>query len=137
MTYSFAPLANVNTINDHTGFFVFLVGMLVFFVVTFFNCRDDMESAGWMVASFLFLTGIAALISWNSGEVKVYANTEVTGEFVGFVAEGFNITEHQGKTTRHVDKHFSYVVYRVDGQNILFPAETGVTYPTVAALYRN
>ena len=81
--------------------------------------------------------GIAAAVSWNTGEYKEYTNTRVEGTFVGFQAEGYNVEERNGKHTRRVDKHFTYVVYEVNGNRVLFSASQGTEYPTTAVLYRN
>jgi hypothetical protein len=135
--YSFFPLENINTVDVHTGFYMIAAAMAASWIWMMLSCRDDLEGAGWTTAVMLVLVGIAGLISWNSGEIKTYTNTEVRGEFVEFVAEGFNIPEYAGKTTRHVDKHLTYVVYKVDNELVMLPAATGVTFPKFAVLYKN
>lgn len=135
--YTFAPLANINTLDDHFGFYVIAIGMFVFWMIMITTCRDDLEGAGWTTVVMILFVGVVGLISWNSGEYKVYQNTEVTGEFVGYVAEGFNIAEYQGKYSRRVDKHFTYVVYKVDGNNIMLQCEVGKQYPQFVTLYKN
>lgn len=135
--YTFAPLADINTVDVHTGFYFIAATLAASWVFMMFSCRDDLEGAGWATAFMLGLLGLAGLISYNSGELKYYENKQVQGEFVEFVAEGYNITEHYGKTTHRVDKHFTYVVYKVDGNNVMLRAETGQTYPQTATLYKN
>lgn len=135
--YTFAPLANINTVDEHRLFYWFSGILICFLVCTIFSCRDDREGAVWLTIVVTVLIGISALLSWNTGEIKDYENKQVTGEFVNFVAEGYNITEHYGKTTRHVDKHFTYVVYSVEGNNVMLPAEAGRQYPQFVTLYKN
>lgn len=135
--YTFSPLANINTVDDHGFFYFFSFGLICFLVATLISCRDDREGALWTTLITIGLIGVAALLSWNTGKIKDYENKQVTGEFVNFVAEGYNITEHYGKTTRHVDKHFTYVVYSVEGNNVMMQAEPGRTYPQTAVLYKN
>lgn len=135
--YTFAPLADINTVNDHGFFYIFSGILICFLIVNLISCRDDIEGAGWTTAFVMGLIGIAAFLSWNTGEIKNYENKQVTGEFVNFVAEGYNITEHVGKTTRHVDKHFTYVVYSVEGNNVMLQAQPGRQYPQFVTLYKN
>lgn len=137
MMYTFAPLANINTLDDHTGFYVIAACVVGFWLYVLISCRDDLDGLGWGTSIMLVFLGLIALISWNCGEVKYYENKQVQGEFVEFVAEGFNITEYHGKFTRQVDKHFTYVVYKINGENIMLPATIGVTYPQTAILYKN
>jgi hypothetical protein len=79
--------------------------------------------------------GIAYFVSysWTDQTPKTFVNEKVTATFVGFEAEGYK--ERSGKS--YVDKHFTYVVYNVNGSNVLLSATTGVTYPQTAILYKN
>ena len=135
--YTFAPLANVNTVDVHTGFYFVLVAVLVCWAFMLVQCLDDLEGFGWVTSALLVLVGVSALISWNSGEIKYYANTPVEAKFVAFAPEGYNETRHVGKTVRHVDVHEMYVVYRVNGENVIVRANDGVAYPETAILYKN
>ena len=75
---------------------------------------------------------------WTSQEpVKVYKNEQVTGQFVRYVAEGYNETVRSGKSTRHVDRHEVYVVYRINGNEVLFRGREGIEYPKTAIFYKN
>jgi hypothetical protein len=64
-------------------------------------------------------------------------NEQVTGEFVQYVAEGYNETIRSGKTTKQVDVHNTYVVYKVNGQLVMLQSKVGQTYPERAVLYKN
>jgi hypothetical protein len=66
-------------------------------------------------------------------EPKVFKNEKVTGVFVGYESEGYR--ERSGKS--YVDKHFTYVIYKVDGGNVMLPCNTGVVYPERVTLYKN
>lgn len=135
--YTFAPLANINTVDDHGFFYALVVFVAVFWLIMLYQCRDDLQEAGWSTVVMLVFLGICGFFSYNSGEIKNYENKQVQAEFVEFVAEGFNITEYHGKYSSRVDKHFTYVVYKVDGNNVMLPAQTGQTYPQTIVLYKN
>ena len=135
--YTFYPLENINTVDVHTGFYFVAATIVVVWVIALFNCLDDLEGFGWVTSILLVLLGVSALISWTSGEIKVYVNTPVEATFVSFAPEGYNETRHVGKTVRHVDVHEMYVVYRVNDENIIVRAQDGVAYPETAILYKN
>jgi hypothetical protein len=88
---------------------------------------------------FFFLAcipvGIAYGVSyhWTNQEPKVFANVQVTAEFVSYQPEGYN--EKSGKS--HVDRHYMYVVYSVNGDPVILQAQEGRTYPKTAILYKN
>lgn len=134
--YTFAPLAPVDTINNHAGFYIVLTFAIAIFILMLIN-NDDEWNMYKVFVLFAIPVGIAAAISWNTGTYKEYANTKVEGKFIGFVAEGYSVSERSGKTTRMVDKHYTYVEYEVEGNRVLFYSSTGVTYPQKAILYKN
>ena len=135
--YTFYPLENINTVDVHTGFYFVAATIAVGWVIALFNCLDDLEGFGWVTSTLLVLLGVSALISWTSGEIKVYTNTPVEAKFVSFAPEGYNETRYSGKTVRHVDVHEMYVVYRVNNENVIVRAQDGVAYPETAILYKN
>lgn len=123
---------------DHVGFYMVAAFVIAIWIAYQFDTYDFGER--------LVSTGIAALIIWFSAMVsyvwtdqdtKFYANTPVTGEFVRHLAEGWSETRSNGKHTRQVDVHKTYVVYRINGSEVLFPATTGVAYPPKAVFYHN
>jgi hypothetical protein len=134
--YTFQPIPPVDTINNHGGFIIVSVIMSLIFIITWIN-NDEEFNMYKVFVLFSIPVGIAAIVSYNTGSYKEYANTRVEGKFIGYVAEGYNVEERHGKQTRRVDKHFTYVVYEVNGSRVLFPASTGVEYPKTAILYKN
>lgn len=131
MSYTFAPLPPINTIDCHVGFYLVLAFALVLMHVAW------AAESGWLMIVGIVLPLFAAGVSWNTGEYREYPNERVTGEFVRYVAEGYNVTVQSGKSTRNVDRHEIYVSYRINGNEVLFPAKMGIEYPKQAILYRN
>ena len=134
--YTFAPIANV--MPDHTGFGLIVGAAIIFLIATLFS-EDVITAVVFSVpAALVVLMAYCVSYVWTSQEpVKVYKNEQVTGEFVRYVAEGYNIPVASGKTTRHVDYHEIYVVYKINGNEVLMRAQAGVEYPKQAILYKN
>ena len=128
--YTFNPIASIPV--DHTGFFLVCFICAVILVVCLMN-----EPESFFVWFFIvcFPIGIAYGVSyhWTNQDTKVFANTKVTAELVGFQPEGYN--ERSGKS--RVDRHYMYVVYSVKGEKVILRATEGVTYPQTAILYKN
>ena len=128
--YTFQALADIPV--KHDGFAIICFLAITILVLVLMN---DAES--FFVAFFLCCipVGIAYGVSyhWTSQEPKTFANVKVTGEFLGFEAEGYK--EKSGKS--YVDRHYTYVVYSVNGNPVLLRAETGREYPKFATLYKN
>lgn len=136
--YTFSPIPPLDTVNSHIGFVfiaffsgLFLLGTLIF--------SDESWQYKLFTAGLVgCVVAVAGIISWNTGSVTTYANTPVRAQFVAYQPEGYNIAEASGKTTRRVDHHLIYVVYRVEGSgNVLLQAQTGTTYPERVILYKN
>jgi hypothetical protein len=133
--YSFAPLASIPV--DHTGFGIIVTFVLIALVMSVFV-------EGWAYALVLSVPGalvclIAYCVSyvWTNQDPKVFPNVPVTGEFVQYVAEGYNETVRSGKTTKQVDVHNTYVVYKVEGRTVMLQIKVGSSYPEHAILYKN
>ena len=128
--YTFQALADIPV--KHDGFAIICFLAITILVMVLMN---DAES--FFVAFFLCCipVGIAYGVSyhWTSQEPKTFANVKVTGEFLGFEAEGYK--EKSGKS--YVDRHYTYVVYNVNGNNVLLSATSGIEYPKTAILYKN
>ena len=128
--YTFQPLPPVTP--DHAGFVLICIALVVVLIVCIMN-----EPEAFFV--WFFMCTIVAVFSWfvsyswTNQEVKYYPNVKVEAQLVGFEAEGYK--EKSGKS--YVDRHFVYVVYSVNGSNVLMNASTGVTYPKTAILYKN
>ena len=128
--YTFQALASVPV--DHKGFVCILVVAVVLLVLCLFN-----EPEAFFVWFFFacWAVGIAYGVSyhWTNQETKVYPNIKVTAEFVGYESEGYK--ERSGKS--YVDRHFTYVVYKVPEGNVMLPCVVGTPYPQTAILYKN
>jgi hypothetical protein len=128
--YTFNPLASIPV--DHTGFF------LVCFISVVILCiclMTEPESFFFWFFCVTVLTVGAYFVSysWTDQTPKTFKNEKVTGEFVGFQPEGYR--EKSGKSM--VDRHYMYVVYRVNGNDVILQAKQGVEYPKTAILYKN
>ena len=133
--YTFQPLASIPV--DHTGFGIIVTFVLIAVVMSIFV-------EGWRYALVLSVPGaLIALLAycvsyvWTDQTPKTFVNEQVVGEFVQYVAEGYNETRRSGKTTTRVDVHNTYVVYRVDGQLVMLQSKVGSTYPERSTLYNN
>jgi hypothetical protein len=133
--YTFAPLASIPV--DHTGFGIIVTFVLIAVVMSIFV-------EGWAYALVLSVPGaLIALLAycvsyvWTDQTPKTFPNVQVTGELVQYVAEGYNETVRSGKTTKQVDVHNTYVVYRVEGKTVMLQSKVGQSYPERAILYKN
>ena len=134
--YSFAPLANV--MPDHFGFGMVVAAAVVMLVAMFFTEEPATTVVFSIPTALIVLLAYCVSYVWtDQGPKKVYQNEQVTGEFVRYVAEGYNIPVASGKTTRHVDYHEVYVVYKINGNEVLFRAREGIEYPKTAVFYKN
>jgi hypothetical protein len=128
--YTFNPVASIPV--SHDGFAVILAFCVVCLIMVLFN-----EPETFFVWFFIacFPVGIAYGVSyhWTNQEPKTFVNQKVTGTFVKFEAEGYK--EKSGKS--YVDRHYTYVVYNVNGNNVLLYAQSGIEYPQTAILYKN
>jgi hypothetical protein len=130
MSYSFNPIPDVPV--DHKGFGIILAFAIIWLVIVLLN-----EPETFFVYFFLCTipTGIAYGVSyhWTNQEPKTFANIKVEGKFVGYESEGYK--ERSGKS--YVDRHFTYVIYKVEGGNVMLPCVVGIPYPETAILYKN
>lgn len=135
--YTFSPIPSVPV--DHVGFGIIAFGFSIAWLFMLYNAREENISVWKATLLMAIIPAFAYMVSyeWTEQEPKVFANTKVEGTFVRFVAEGYNEARTSGKQTRRVDVHNMYVEYSVNGQSIVLPASTGVTYPPVAILYKN
>jgi hypothetical protein len=133
VSYTFNPLPAIPS--DHTGFGFILFLSVIFLLVPCMLDEDLREN--WFFCFFLatIFCGLAYFVSfvWTDQESKPFRNEKVIGEFVAFQPEGYN--ERSGKS--RVDRHYTYVVYSVNGNNVLLQAEEGIEYPQKATLYKN
>jgi hypothetical protein len=128
--YSFYPTADIPV--DHAGLFIVCMVCATWLVVCLMNCADE------FFVNFFLVTIVVAIAygvsyHWTSQEPQTFKNEKVVGEFVGYESEGYK--ERSGKS--YVDKHFTYIIYKVDGGNVMLPCKTGVSYPERVTLYKN
>ncbi|WP_310628158.1 hypothetical protein [Limnohabitans sp.] len=135
MTYTFFPVPPIDTLNDHSGLTI-IYTILICSLLLCAKCGTDREFKNWFFFCVV-VAAITAVISYNCGSVKTFKNVAVRGALIGFVAEGYNESRTSGKSTTRVDVHKTYVVYEIDGKQVIFNAQLGIEYPSVATLYRN
>ncbi len=134
--YSFAPIATV--MPDHTGFGLIAIGAVILLFCIWVSEDGVTAIASAIPTALVVLLAYCVSYVWtDQGPVKVYENKQVTGEFVRYVAEGYSETVRSGKSTRQVDRHEVYVVYRINGNEVLFRGREGIEYPKTAVFYKN
>ena len=135
--YSFSPLPPVDTLHIHYGL-IFIFGSictLSLFVYLAFKEFKSFQNKFYLSCAFILC--VASYFSFTEGKVIVYENKQVVGKFVKFIAEGYNEEYRSGKTTQRVDRHLLYVVYEVEGEQVILTANDGFMYPQKAILYKN
>lgn len=135
--YTMQPIPTVPV--DHAGFWIVAVFMGVLWLTMLYNAKEEHWNVFTCTLMLSLPVSFAYCVSyvWTEQNPKTFANTQVQGEFVRFVAEGHSENRTSGKTTNRVDVHNTYVEYKINGQVALFSAATGVTYPQTAVFYKN
>ena len=136
--YTFNPLTTIPV--DHSGF-----GIVVAFWIIVLIIISIVERESFFVYFFVYfffaviVAGFAYGVSyhWSNQTPETFANTPVTGEFVSYQPEGYNESRTSGKSTRRVDVHNMYVIYKVNGSLVILGAKTGMEYPKQVQLYKN
>ena len=128
--YSFNPLADIPV--SHEGFVIIMIICIVIAVMILFN-EPELFFQWFFVASMI--CGAAYFVSYKFCDQtpQTFKNEKVVGTFVGYESEGYK--ERSGKS--YVDKHFTYVIYKVDGGNVMLPCKVGEVYPERVVLYKN
>lgn len=128
--YTFNPVADIPV--DHTGFGL-IVALCIFIACIVLMNEGELFFQWFFVATVI--SGIAYGVSyhWTDQTPKTFKNEKVTAQLVGFQPEGYR--EKSGKSM--VDKHYMYVVYRVNGNEVIMQAQQGIEYPKTAILYKN
>jgi hypothetical protein len=104
-----------------------------FWLVIVLMNEPDAFFVWFFVATIVVAVAYGVSFHWTDQSPKTFKNEKVTAELVGFQPEGYR--EQSGKSK--VDRHYMYVVYRVNGNNVILQAQTGVEYPKTAILYKN
>lgn len=123
--YTIAPLAAVDTLNSHIGFYIW-------FVLSLYVAFSEGFSPESVTISIISIA-VAAFISFNTGTIEHYKNEKVVGEFVRFVPEGF--TERSGK--HDITRHLMYAEYKVENYYVPILIEPGSPSPKFVYLYKN
>lgn len=133
--YTFQPLADIPP--SHTGFWILAVTLACLWFLSMLD--SDWSERIFYTVIWSGILGVAWMVSyvWTNQDTIVHKNEQVTGEFVRFVAEGYNEEVRSGKQTRRVDVHKTYVVYRINGQEVMFEGNLGTAYPPRATFYKN
>ena len=128
--YSFQPLADIPV--DHGGLFIVGMVCVTWLIITLMNDAEEFFVQFFFVA-IVMLIAYGVSYHWTNQEPKTFKNEKVVGTFVSYESEGYK--EKSGKS--YVDRHFTYIVYKVDGGNVMLPCKTGVVYPENVVLYKN
>jgi hypothetical protein len=132
--YTFNPLASIPV--DHVGFVIITSFCLAALILVLLN-EPESFLVSFFVSFFIlcFPVSIAYGVSyhWTNQAPETFANVQVTAEFAGYAPEGYR--EKSGKS--YVDRHYVYVVYKVNGNPVLLQGAAGVEYPKTAILYKN
>jgi hypothetical protein len=128
--YSFSPLADIPV--EHHGLFIVGLVCATWLIMVLLN-EPETFFFYFFVVTIVFGFSYCVSFVWTDQTPKTFKNEVVVGEFVGYESEGYK--ERSGKT--YVDKHFTYIIYKVDGGNVMLPCKTGVVYPERVTLYKN
>jgi hypothetical protein len=128
--YSFYPTADIPV--DHAGLFIVCMVTAFWLVIVLMNEPDEFF-VWFFVATIVVAIAYGVSYHWTSQEPQTFKNEKVTAELVGFQPEGYR--EKSGKSM--VDKHYMYIVYRVNGEQVILQAQTGKVYPQFVTLYKN
>lgn len=133
--YTTTPLADIPP--DHSGFWVVSIAVCIIWILMILSEDERGLKVIYTIAAagVIWISWMVSYV-WTDKTTLVYKNEQVTGEFVRFVAEGWSESRQSGKTTRQVDVHKTYVVYRINGNEVLFEANRGVEYPQRAVFYK-
>jgi hypothetical protein len=128
--YSFFPTATIPA--SHDGFGIIVALCVLITVIVIFN-EPELFFQWFFVATVACVFAYFVSYSWTDQTPKTFVNQKVTAEFVGFQPEGYR--EKSGKSM--VDKHYTYVIYSVNGDPVLLQCQPGQTYPKTVILYKN
>ena len=134
--YTFQPLATIDTVNSHVGLLIVasICALWTIMIALWAHADHDWDH---FTKSGIILPAIpliaATIISFTTGKITTFENTPVTGVFVGYQTEGYNVKSGKSR----VDQHWIYVVYRVPEGDVLMLAGAGMVYPAEAILYKN
>lgn len=128
--YTFTPVTDIPV--HHVGFWIFLCVIII--ALSLSLLADPYEFSKYFTIACIPVA-FAYMVSYHISDqsTQTFKNEKVTGTFVGYQPEGYN--ERSGKS--RADRHYMYVIYSVDGSNIIFQGQEGIQYPKTAVLYKN
>jgi len=138
--FSFQPLVDTEC-TLHGGFWVLAIVFGVFWLVVYtYYLAEEIKWYGLVI--YTIFAGFTLFHAYNESYVqppncRIYKNEKVIGKLVGFIAEGETVSVRQGKNTSLQDRHYTYVSYFVNGQQVILQSSPGAAYPEQAILYKN
>lgn len=117
---------------DHTGFTIVVAILITLLLLVLMADREfffELFFGATCITAMAYFTSFV----WTDQTVVHRENKPVVATFVAFQPEGYR--EQTGKTRS--DKHYMYVVYNVNGQNLIFETGGQTAYPEKATLYYN
>lgn len=137
--YTLQPLPVIDTFNTHTGFWLLLTIVGFVYVITAAWANECNKPKALIVLTVVCsaLLIYAGIESWTTGKITMPVNERVTGKLKTFTAEGEAYNERQGKQTIKRENHYLYVVYTIEGNDVIFTAQSGKPYPQYAIFYKN
>lgn len=128
--YTFNPVPDVPV--DHAGLFIICMMSTLWILIVLMNDPEQFF-VHFFFLTILVVSSYFVSYHWTDQTPKTFKNEKVTAELVGFQPEGYR--EKSGKSM--VDRHYMYIVYRVNGNEVILQAQQGVEYPKTAILYKN
>ena len=128
--YTFNALPEIPV--SHDGFYIIATFCFICLVMVLFN-EPETFFVWFFIACIPFGIAYGVSYHWTNQTSKTFVNEKVTGEFVSFQPEGYR--EKSGKS--YVDRHYMYVVYNVNGNNVILEGKSGQEYPKTVVLYKN
>ena len=128
--YSFNPIPDVPV--GHGGLFIIGMACLFWLAICLMNSPEDFF-VNFFIVVIIMAIGYGFSFHFTDQSPKTFVNEKVTAELVGFQPEGYN--EKSGKS--RADRHYMYVVYKVNGSQVILNATAGQTYPQTVILYKN
>lgn len=128
--YTFAPLADIPVTHGGFQFICFVLVLFILFVII--NGLEGVLEA-FFVCNLIAVAAYGVSFHWINQTTQTFANIQVQGEFAGYQPESYS--EKSGKSM--VDRHYMYVVYKVNGNPVIMQGRVGIEYPKTAILYKN
>lgn len=129
--YSFSPITDTSDV--HTGFYVIFIMCFIFISTVIHDMKEENKITKAHFIIIFFLMCLAGITHYASYQPDHPQNEKVVATFVGYQPEGYR--ESNGKTRS--DHHYMYVVYSINGQEVILQGSEGIIYPKQVWLYKN